>query len=259
MKIRVLLNNNFDESQYISYFENSVCLVIDTLRATSTIATIFGRGAEKIMISQSKNEAFRLKEEFKDYILCGEEKGIKIEGFDYDNSPFTISMLDLKGKSAILKTTNGTLSFIKARSARIVFALSILNLNHTMDCALKFAEKENTDITILCSGKLGKNSYDDAFTAGFAIKHLLRKHKKSNQELEMDDNATLVLNAALNEKNIFKALMNSISGKCALKLGAINDIYFSSELDKYNKTGKLDIVSYSEDLKNLYILNSYIA
>jgi 2-phosphosulfolactate phosphatase len=258
MKIRVLLNNNFDESQYISYFENSVCLVIDTLRATSTIATLIGGGAEKIIISQNKDEAFKLKEEFKDYILCGEEKGTKIEGFDYDNSPVRISMLDLKDKNAILKTTNGTLSFIKARNARIVFALSILNLNHAMDCALKFAEKENTDITILCSGKLGINSYDDSFTAGFAIKHLLRKHKKSIRELEMDDNATLVLNAALNEKNIFKALINSASGKCAIKLGVVDDIYFSSELDKYNKTGRLDIVSLGKEFKNLYILTSYI-
>lgn len=254
MKVSVILNNNFDDKEFSSYFLNLTCLVIDALRATSTITTIFERGAEKILISQSRKEAFKLKKLFKDYILCGEEKGLKIEGFDYDNSPLHISKLDLKDKNVILKTTNGTKSFIKCSNAKAVFTLSALNLNYALDCALQFARNNKTDILILCSGKLGKNSYDDAFTAGLAIRYLLKKQEK----IELDDTAVLTLNAALIEKDIFKAFMKSFSGKCAKELGLINDIHFCSGLNKYKVTGKLEVINYIQGFKRIYALNSYI-
>jgi 2-phosphosulfolactate phosphatase len=126
------------------------------LRATSTITAILGSGADSVIVSKSKEQAFRLRENNDNYILCGEEKGIIIEGFDYDNSPYEISKLGLKGRSVVLKTTNGTKSFIKAKESKAVFSISILNLYYTVDCMLEYIKKNESDITILCSGKEGK-------------------------------------------------------------------------------------------------------
>ncbi len=138
MKVKVLLTNNFSADELSFDLAGYITLVIDVLRATSTIATVFGRGAQKVVISSSAAEAIRLKSTHPGYILCGEKEGIKIEGFDYDNSPSRLSCLDLKGKSIVLKTSNGTRSFIKAKDSRAVYALSLLNFNFTLDRTIEY-------------------------------------------------------------------------------------------------------------------------
>lgn len=253
MKVTVLLTNDFDDNDPHIDLSNRVCLVIDVIRATSTITAALGSGAEKVIISPSKDDAFKIKDYSKDVILCGEDKGLKIKGFDYDNSPLQLSRLDLSCKSAVIKTTNGTMSFIKARNAKNTFTLSILNLYYSINCALNFAIENHADILFLCSGILGMLSYDDAFVAGLGIKYLIEK----GNDFELDDNAELVLNAASNEKDIFKAIMKSRSAKYALTLGLEDDIKFSSLLNKYNITGKMEIDNSNNELGTLFIIKPY--
>ena len=252
MKVNVILTNNFGSNEYQNYFLNSVCLVIDVLRATSTITAILGSGADSVIVSKSKEQAFKLRENNDDYILCGEEKGIIIEGFDYDNSPYEISKLDLKGRSVVLKTTNGTKSFIKAKESKAVFSISILNLYYTVDCMLDYINKNNSNITVLCSGKEGMVAYDDAFTAGLVVKYLLKKPLK----FDFDDNAILVLNAALSEKNIIEAFAKSSSGKACKRLKLDSDIQFCSKLNKYKITGKLEVRK-DNKFKSLFVIRPY--
>lgn len=250
MNITVLLSNNFDDRGPLRDFTTKVCLVIDVIRATSTITAALGSGAERVIISPSKEHAFKIRDSFKDIVLCGEERGLKIEGFDYDNSPLQLSQLDLHGKSVVLKTTNGTKSLIKARNARTAVALSVLNLHCSVDCAAHYASETNSDILFLCSGKLGMISYDDALVAGLGIRYLMERR----DNLELDDSAALVLNAALQERDIFKAFLKSRSARCAMKLGLEDDIRFSSNPNKYNLTGKLEIDSSRQELDTLFIL-----
>lgn len=240
MKLEIFLTNNFnnpDDTSNID-FSNYVCAVIDVIRATSTIATILGRNADSIIIAKTKEQALRLKEYFKDHILCGEEYGLPPEGFDYDNSPLELSNLNIRGKKVILKTTNGTKSFLKAQKAKAVFSLSIVNLNYTLDCMLDYVKKSSGDILLLCSGKTGEIAYDDAYTAGLAVKYLLTRPIS----LELSDSAKLVLSAALSEKNILDALQKSSSAHALKKIGSGDDLKFCSKLNRYNVTGKLEIM-----------------
>jgi len=248
MKIKVILTNNFDKSTV--NLQNKICLIIDILRTTSAVTSILGSGAERIVISSSLKQAFHLKKYFKDYILCGEHMALKPQGFDYEILPYYLSKINFKDKNIILKTTNGTRSYIKAQEARVVLTLSLLNLNYTLDLAVKYANKLNTDLLFLCSGILKDIAYDDAFAAGLAINYLIKNY----ENIELDDSSELVLNAALNENNTYKALAKTRSGKWTLDLGLKDELLYSSKLNKINITGKLEIDKSNKKLGKLYIL-----
>ncbi|NQT66688.1 MAG: 2-phosphosulfolactate phosphatase [Actinobacteria bacterium] len=251
MKTTVILTNNFDSSSV--ELKNKICLIIDILRTTSAIISILGSGADKIIISPSLNRAFQLKKHFKDYILCGEHMALKPNGFDCEILPYHISKLNFKGKSIILKTTNGTRSYIKAQDAKMVLTLSLLNINYTLDLAVKYANKLNVDLLFLCSGVLKDIAYDDAFAAGLAINYLLKKV----DNIELDDSSELVLNAALNENDVYKALKKTRSGKWTLDLGLKDELVYSSQLNKLNITGKLEIDTSNKELGKLFILRPF--
>jgi 2-phosphosulfolactate phosphatase len=237
MKAAVLLSNDFDEKDPGLGLSRQVCLVIDVIRATSTITAAFAAGAQKVVVSKNKDGAFTLKRDQKNIILCGEEGGVKIPGFDYDNSPLQLSRLSLQDKTVVIKTTNGTNSFIKAQKAQAALVLSLLNLHHSVNAALILAQKLHADILFLCSGKLGMVSYDDAYVAGVGLRYLAQKVNN----LELEDTAELVLNAACQEGDSYGALVKSRSAQCALRLGLEDDIRFSSTLNKYSITGKMKV------------------
>ena len=210
MKVHVLLTNRFgpDDLGEVK-LRNCICAVIDTIRATSTIAAMLGCGGESVIVAADKKQAFELKAFFKDYLLCGEVGGLAPKGFDCGNSPVEISNLDLKGKNFILMTTNGTQSIFKVSECAEVFTLSILNINHVLDCMIESALEKNCDILLLCSGEKGKIAYDDAYTAGLAVKYLLTRPFS----FEFTDSAKIVLGASLSENTISDALEKSTSAR----------------------------------------------
>ncbi|MBN1299221.1 MAG: 2-phosphosulfolactate phosphatase, partial [Actinobacteria bacterium] len=179
MKVHTILTNDFDPGRLAELnMKESVCAVIDTIRATSTIATIIGCGGSNILIAPDKKEAYSLKNKFNDFLLCGEEKGLPPAGFDHGNSPIELSEIDCRGKNFILMTTNGTKSILKAKDCPKIYTLSILNLNSAVNAIIETAFNNALDIILLCSGERGKIAYDDAYTAGLAIKYILTKPYK---------------------------------------------------------------------------------
>ena len=91
-----------------------VVVVIDVLRATSAICTAFHHGVKKIIPVSKLEEAIEYKE--KGYIVAAERKGKIVPGFDYGNSPFTYMNQNLKNKTLVLTTTNGTRAINTAKN-----------------------------------------------------------------------------------------------------------------------------------------------
>lgn len=250
MKIHVIFTNRFDSKDIAEVdLKNCVCGVIDTIRATSTIVTILGRGGSEVIVAGNKKQAFIFKKIFKNYILCGEEGGLPPKGFDYGNSPLEISRMDVKDKGFIIMTTNGTQSIFKARECPAVFMLSVLNMNYAVDTLVDYAFENNNDIVLLCSGQKGKVAYDDAYTAGIAVKHLLTKPFK----FEFSDSAKLAMTAAITDNDIINALEKSCSANSLRKVCSGEDIEFCSQLNKYKIAAKLHILS----SKNIKAAESY--
>src|SRR6478736_53350 len=89
--------------------ERKVAIVVDALRASSTIIAMFEAGDGAVVVAADPDDAFAIVgEERERYLICGESGGLPPAGFDYGNSPRQIAALDLAGRMIVLSTSNGT-------------------------------------------------------------------------------------------------------------------------------------------------------
>jgi len=243
IKIDVALTNNFDPETCRDTIQNSVCAVIDTITATSSITTIFGSECSRIVLSREVNEAFLLKKILRNYLLCGEEDGLKPEGFDYGNFPTEFSKINLRDKKIIFKSTNGTASFFKLVDAEYVFAISLLNMAYSVKIISELAVGKNKDIFLVCSGTERKITYEDVYTAGMAIKYLM-----DLIDVKLSDSARIALDVVKANSGIgIQEALEKFENMDRLKeMGYYKDLIFSARLDVYNLISNLRIL----DLNN---------
>lgn len=160
-----------------------MCIVVDVLRASSSIVTLLERGCERVVIAEDVRYARKLHERLPDHLLCGEVGGLPPEGFDYGNSPVEFSRLDLAGKSVILATTNGTRALKDvAGEASAVLVGCLLNRRAVAQTARTLAEESGADITIVCAGDAG--SSDEDFGAARSIVEAF--HAAVNSEFDAE-------------------------------------------------------------------------
>lgn len=147
--------------------------VIDVLRATSTIVAAIGNGARSIFPTDSIEDALRLAQSLgrDEVLLCGERRARKIEGFDLGNSPREFTSDIVSDKVLIMTTTNGTPALLAGSTADRCVLASYLNLD-AVAAELAQADKR---VVILCAGREGRFSLDDALCAGALIR-AMRAH-----------------------------------------------------------------------------------
>jgi 2-phosphosulfolactate phosphatase len=106
--------------------EDKTVVVVDILRATSTMTTAFAFGIDKVKPMDDLEKCRNLKDH--GYVIAAERGGQMVEGFDYGNSPFSYMNPELKGKKIAFTTTNGTLAIHKSMEASHILIGSFLNL-----------------------------------------------------------------------------------------------------------------------------------
>jgi 2-phosphosulfolactate phosphatase len=136
-------------------------LVIDVIRATSTICQALASGYERVLCAAEVDEARSFRDGDGAVTLGGERLGVRIEGFDLGNSPR--EYLEPRSPVLALSTTNGTRAIVTAaaRCERVLIA-SLLNL----EAATAAAEALGDDVAIFCAGVKGAFALDDAYVAG---------------------------------------------------------------------------------------------
>jgi 2-phosphosulfolactate phosphatase len=145
-------------------FEAPVAVVVDVMRATSTIAQALHSGYRRVYCCREVEDAIALREKLGEGLLGGERDAVKIEGFDLGASPREV--LEPRGETLIYSTTNGTRAVLAAAAAgREVLLGSLLNLN-----AVAGAVQE--DCVIVCAGFQGRFALDDAYCAGRIVELL---------------------------------------------------------------------------------------
>jgi 2-phosphosulfolactate phosphatase len=139
-----------------------VAVVVDVMRATSTIAQALASGYERVLCCREVDDAFALRDELDDSaVLGGERQAVRIEGFDLGASPR--DYLEPRAATAILTTTNGTRTILAAASkSEVVLLGSLLNL----DAVAAAAREPGEDVTVVCAGYEGTFAVDDAYCAG---------------------------------------------------------------------------------------------
>lgn len=110
---------------------SNINVVIDVIRAFTVAHYAFMNGVQGIMLAGSVDEAFRMKNQYPQYVLAGEIKGLPIPGFEIDNSPARIQAADLNGKMLIQKTTNGVRATLNSLNAEHVFVTGFSNARTT--------------------------------------------------------------------------------------------------------------------------------
>jgi 2-phosphosulfolactate phosphatase len=140
----------------------TVGIVVDVLRATSTICHALASGYERVLCCAEVEEARGLVESEGPAKLAGERRLEPIEGFDFGNSPRELEGAPAGG-TLILTTTNGTRLLVAAAERfERVYVGSRLNL----DAVAAAARESGEDVAVLCAGVLGELALDDAYCAG---------------------------------------------------------------------------------------------
>ena len=136
-------------------------IVVDVLRATSSIAQALAGGYQRVLCCSEIDEARALRAEIPDSVLAGERLAGPIPGFDLGNSPR--EFVEPRGETLILTTTNGTRAIVAAAAdCEVVLVGSLLNLGAVAGAAREHGD----DVEIVCAGVEGRFTLDDAYCAG---------------------------------------------------------------------------------------------
>ncbi len=230
-RIDVLLTQSFINDDLILKDKNVI--ILDVLRATTTMTIALANGAKEIIPTESIATAVRVAKGSKNSLLCGERNGKVVEGFNLGNSPLEYSPETVKDKSLIFSTTNGTLAIIKSKFAKLCILGSFVNISAIVD----YVNSVDEDFTIICSGKLNDFCLEDSVCAGMII------HKLSaGRNLEMRDSEIAALNLCNDlamtvnvpsQDKILKLFHASEHGKHLISIGFEKDLEISSKLDSY--------------------------
>lgn len=208
-----------------SRYENVV--VIDVLRATSTMINATLNGCKEIVIAENRDGAMAIREKIKDRkpLLCGEENGHKISGFDFGNSPEEYSNNRVKNRTLIFKTTNGTKTILKAINVgKKILIGALMNASAVAECLCK----SEGDAIILCAGTEGERSMEDVLCAGMIAEKIMRCPKPV---LLSRKARNCVKTYLLKKKYMEKTIKQSFHGKQLIEIGFEKDIDFCIRQD----------------------------
>jgi len=162
---------------------HDIYIVIDVIRATTTIAVMFDQGAACVLVAGTIEQAQEAAQKKPGRLLCGERNVKPIPGFDYGNSPSQFSQLDLSGRELILTTTNGTRAFYACPEGVTRLDGSLYNARAVTSYALQLAQVRDSNIALVCSGEFDYFALDDTVCAGYLALTLSEQHKTSSVKL----------------------------------------------------------------------------
>lgn len=196
-------------------------LVIDTLRATTTLTTILDRGATKVLTCASLDEAFHYKRQDSTLILGGERHNRPVPGFDAGNSPFDYPSELVEGRAVILTTTNGTQAVAKVNGAERVGLACLLNAA----TAARWQQEQKSEALVVCAGTVGHVSWEDVLTAGAVINEW--------SEHDWTDAARLAWTAfTVNQTRIAQSILQSRHAQHLLSSGMERDVSYAARINQ---------------------------
>lgn len=201
-------------SLYSLYKEdNQAVVVIDVIRASTSICTAINHGVTRIypLLSADKANQFREKK----VLIAGENQSIKLDGFDFGNSPLEFITDAIKGKELAMITTNGTNAILTANDASELLIGSFINF----DSILKYLLTQEKKVLLLCSGWMGKVNIEDTLFAGKLANALLQ----SNNYVTSSDSVALAIDVFMNANNDLYDFIISSSPRLKSKLSFLKE------------------------------------
>ena len=209
----------------------ATALVVDVLRATTTLTCAFANGLAGVTACATIDEARAEHARDPETLLGGERDGVKIEGFDFGNSPAEYTAERVRGKRLVFVTTNGTAAIRRARGARRVLA-SFVNAAAAVDLAARA-----TQVVIVCAGRLGRFSLEDAACAGLLASRL---QQRGFEPAGAGSRVALELVPA-NASDVRRILDGSDHGRRLIRMGGeyALDVERCAALDSINRASEV--------------------
>jgi len=201
----------------------TVCVVFDVLRATSSMVTALANGAKAIRPVTEIDDALEVWREDLDVLLAGERDGVRIEAnltgstrFDFGNSPREFTREKVAGKKIAMTTTNGTRALRACAHAETILVGSFLNLKATTE----FLEKQPvSQLLVICSGTFDQAAFEDALAAGALCYWLFRDVSK----LDYSDSVSMAMNLFLEIRDLNLAMSQSRNGRRLMSRPELRD------------------------------------
>lgn len=210
---------------------SKVCIVVDVVRATSSLTVIMSKKPRKVILTTTIQKATRLASQQTIHpLLCGERKGLQPEGFDYGNSPRKFFEADLKDRVIIFTSSNGTRAVADLVIAPHVFLGCFLNASAVVKKAYETAHTNNMDVLFVCAGREEKFAIDDAYCTGFLVSRLMSLIA-SGENFALGDGAQAALGIFGYYRDDRRLLEMSGAGKAVIEIGLADDLTFLLQRD----------------------------
>lgn len=222
MKVDIIISADEIKKEKI---EGKTVVVIDMLRATSTIVTALYNGCKAVVpvltVEEAKNIFNKNRES---YILGGERNALKIEGFDCSNSPLEYKKEVVRDKELVITTTNGTKAIRGSVGAKNIIIGSMLNASSV---AKKIVDLDN-DVVFVNAGTYGEFSLDDFVCSGYIIECLKINY---NSKIEMSDIAVTANYMYKSNEDLSIVLKMAKHYNRIIELGLKDDLEYCSKRD----------------------------
>jgi 2-phosphosulfolactate phosphatase len=208
--------------------DDTVCVVFDVLRATSSMITALANGVEEIHPVCTIDEALALKKQFSDALLGGERHGDKIDGFDLGNSPHEYR--SLAERRIITTTTNGTVALRACEKGGCVLVGALLNIDAVIAHLLSLAPEK---VLLVCAGTFRELALEDVLAAGIVCTGI--------GAAVLTDSAKVA--ASVFEKyghDIPSSLKESKNGRALIAAGRSADIEWCARRSVLDVVGQMD-------------------
>lgn len=220
MKVQVLMTPAEAEPAAV---QGATVVVVDVIRATTTMVEALAHGARAIYPVVSTEDAVKLAASLgrEDTLLCGERRTLKVEGFDLGNSPREFTARAVKGKRLVMSTTNGTVALAGAEEGARVLVASFTNLG-----AVARAVAGDASVAVVCAGRMGRFALDDAFCAGHLVRLL-------PEDADLNDGAQAVRKLAAARPSV-AFLARTEAGRALGAAGLGEDLAICAQVDRHD-------------------------
>jgi len=216
---------------------------------------MFERGASRVFVANSIEQAREAARRYPQRLLCGERNLQILPGFVFRNSPVQLSQADLSGRELILATTNGTQVFYACPEKSICLAGGFYNGRALAAYALALACEQKRNISLVCAGKLNCFALDDAICAGYLV-GVLQELFHQSTALPQTESLTLEECAAtaVTLYEVYKPpkiIEHSDAARHLINVGLAADVAFCMQ---YDKCISIPVLAGKEEDTGLYML-----
>jgi len=211
----------------------SITVVVDVLRATTTMIHALVAGAARVIAVGEIEEALELARTLPEgsYLLAGERGGRPIKGFDLGNSPAEFTRAKCGNRDVIMTTTNGTRAILHAKESRRILVGAFVNFSAVCQELLS----DGGDVHLLCAGTDQEVTLEDTVFAGAVVQKLAERG-----DFHLNDGARMAWDVYEGHGSVLKTSLElSLGGRNLIDIGMGSDIDLAARVDRFGIIGEV--------------------